>query len=363
MKLKLIVATMMLVMPFFSSAQMAELKGRLINKETKEAVPFANIVLAGTTHGTSSDSDGYFVIGYTDLMKDIAFKISAVGFQTTDLNVGQAVQAMQNGELIVEIAPMIYNVGEVDVYGKSMVYRKMLRDAVDAISDNYYAQPYNYVGTFIEKTATPGGEHFREAEVKIFNAIGYNRMNAKDFYVNQGYRFNSANRSFKVVSAYDGLTLMDEILNADVVMAPRNVLDETINDEYSYTDNGVTTIDGREVQVIGFSVEKPTKANVYPADAKSCKGEIYIDKENKAVIQYHVEYELTGTNYLGYNLVSNIQTPATLDILVTYKPYETKYILSGVAITVANKRIEYMTTAVETVDVEEIAGRQYMDYK
>ena len=112
------------VMPFFSSAQMAELKGRLINKETKEAVPFANIVLAGTTHGTSSDSDGYFVIGYTDLMKDIAFKISAVGFQTTDLNVGQAVQAMQNGELIVEIAPMIYNVGEVDVYGKSMVYRK-----------------------------------------------------------------------------------------------------------------------------------------------------------------------------------------------------------------------------------------------
>lgn len=361
MKVKVIVATLMLAIPFISSAQMAELKGRLINKESNEGVPFANIVLPGTTHGASSDSDGNFTIGYTDLMKELSFKISAVGFKSVDLPIGKAIETMEKGELIVFIEPMVYNVGDVDVYGKSMVYRKVLREAVNAIPHNYFAQPYNYKGTFVEKTATPSGEHFRQAEVVIYNSLGYKRMNAEDFYVNQGYRFNSSNRSFKVVSAYDGLTLMDEILNADIVMAPRNVLDETINDEYKFEDKGITTIDGREIQVIGFSVEKPTRANVYPADAKSCKGEIYIDKENRAVVQYHVVFELNGTNYLGYNMVANNPSPAKLDILVTYKPFESKYILGGVAITVANKRLEYVTTAVEVNNPEVIQGRQYME--
>lgn len=361
MKLKVIVTAMMFAFPFMAFAQMAELKGRLINKETNEPVPFANIVLPGTTHGASSDSDGNFSIGYTELMKDLAFKISAVGFTTVDLPIAKAIADSEKGELIVQIAPVIYSVGDVDVYGKSMVYRKLLREAVDNIGRNYIAQPYNYVGKFVEKTATPGGEHFRDAEVVIYNALGYARMNAKDLYVNHGYRFNQASRSFNPISAYDGLTLMDEIINSDVVMAPRSVLDESINDEYTFIDKGITNIDGREIQVIGFSVETPTRANVYPADAKSCVGEIYVDTQNKAVVQYHVKYELVGTNYLGYNLVSNSSTPATLEILVTYKPFESKYILGGVSVTVANKRLEFVTTDVIIDGAEVIEGRQYIE--
>ncbi len=361
MKLKVIVTAMMFALPFMAVAQMAELKGRLINKETKEPVPFANIILPGTTHGASSDSDGNFSIGYTELMKELSFKISAVGFTTVDLPIAKAIVDSEKGELIVEVTPVIYNVGDVDVYGKSMVYRKLLREAVDNISRNYINVPYNYVGKFVEKTATPGGEHFRDAEVVIYNSLGYARMNAKDFYVHHGYRFNQANRSFNPISAYDGLTLMDEIINSDVVMAPRNVLDQSINDEYTFIDNGITNIDGREIQVIGFVVETPTRANVYPADAKSCTGEIYVDTQNKAVVQYHAKFELVGTNYLGYNFVANSSTPATLELLVTYKPYESKYILSGVSVTVANKRLEYVTNAVVTENPEVIEGRQYIE--
>ena len=361
MKLKVIVATLIFSLPFLAKAQMEQIKGRLVNKETKEAVSFANIVLPGTTHGTSSDSDGYFSIGYTDLMKELSFKISAVGFATVDLPIGKAVEDSQRGELVIEVAPIVYNVGEVDIYGKSMVYRRILREVVEKIPDNYYAQPYNYIGKFVEKTATPGGEHFRDAEVVIYNSKGYCRMDAKEFFTSEGYRFNQATRSFNPISAYDGLTLMDEILNADVVMAPRNVLDNSINDEYTFTDKGTTNVDGKMVQIFGFSVKKPTQANVYVPNAKSCSGEIYIDAENRAVVQYHVVYELDGTNYLGYNLIANNNTPAKLDILVNYKPYESKYILSGVAITVANKRLEYVTTAIQVDSPEVITGRQYME--
>ena len=186
-------------------------------------------------------------------------------------------------------------------------------------------------------------------------------MDAKEFFTSEGYRFNQATRSFNPISAYDGLTLMDEILNADVVMAPRNVLDNSINDEYTFTDKGTTNVDGKMIQIFGFSVKKPTQANVYVSNAKSCSGEIYIDAENRAVVQYHVVYELDGTNYLGYNLIANNNTPAKLDILVNYKPYESKYILSGVAITVANKRLEYVTTAIQVDSPEVITGRQYME--
>lgn len=361
MKLRVIVATLLMIIPFSMYAQMEQLKGKLINKETGEPVPFANVVLPGTTHGTSTDSDGYFSIGYTDLMKELSFKISAVGFETVDIPIGGAVEAASHGELLVYIRPMVYTVGDVDVFGKSMVYRKLLRQAVDAIPDNYIIQPYNYVGSFVEKSITPNTEHFRNTQVVIYNKVGYKRMSAPELYQSESYRFNSAERSFKPVSAYDALTLMDEILSADIIKAPRNVLDESVNDEYTFSDNGIVELDGRKIQVIGFNVPEPNAANVYYSNVKSCKGEIYVDTLNKAVVKYTLSCELDGTNYLGYNYVANNNAPTQMDLVVTYKPYEGRYILGVVSISAGNKRLEYITEAVETVNIEEIEGRQYIE--
>ena len=71
---------MFLLVPLLLHAQGGVIKGRIFNEKNNEPVPFANIVVLGTTIGSTSDFDGNFIFsglkpGYVEL------KISAIGFE------------------------------------------------------------------------------------------------------------------------------------------------------------------------------------------------------------------------------------------------------------------------------------------
>jgi hypothetical protein len=51
-------------------------------------------------------------------------------------------------DLKIRLKPVTYGMGEVDVYGQLLVYKKMLRNVVSSISKNYISKPYNYQGYF-----------------------------------------------------------------------------------------------------------------------------------------------------------------------------------------------------------------------
>jgi hypothetical protein len=50
-----------ILVPFFSFAQRASLKGRVVDAVSNEPLPFVNIIVSGTTTGTTTDLDGNFV--------------------------------------------------------------------------------------------------------------------------------------------------------------------------------------------------------------------------------------------------------------------------------------------------------------
>lgn len=63
-------------------AQTASIKGKIIDQQTQEPIPFANVVISGTQNGTSTDFDGLFTItnvnpGYVKL------EVSVVGYERT----------------------------------------------------------------------------------------------------------------------------------------------------------------------------------------------------------------------------------------------------------------------------------------
>ena len=79
MKLSLTIIFNILIFSVFS--QTATIKGKVTNKISNEEVPFANVVVIGTSIGTTSDLDGNFIItglkpGYVKL------KASFIGFKT-----------------------------------------------------------------------------------------------------------------------------------------------------------------------------------------------------------------------------------------------------------------------------------------
>ncbi len=92
-----------------SFAQTTKIRGRIIDSETKEPLPFVNIAFKGTTIGTTSDFDGqYFLETRTpsDLLhisfvgyKEQVFEIQKASFQT--INVELKSEAFDLAEIVV----------------------------------------------------------------------------------------------------------------------------------------------------------------------------------------------------------------------------------------------------------------------
>lgn len=94
------------------NTQKGTLKGRVIAADDKSGLPFANIMVEGTSNGTSSDLDGYFILRNIDAGKQ-KIKVSYVGYlskieevvikanQTTDIEFVLSIGQEQTQEIVI----------------------------------------------------------------------------------------------------------------------------------------------------------------------------------------------------------------------------------------------------------------------
>lgn len=86
--------------PYFSFAQTGIIKGRVFNEKNNEAVPFANIVIQGTTTGTISDIDGNYSI--QNLKPDLYnIEVSYIGFRKKTI---VEIQVFNNKPALVDVS-------------------------------------------------------------------------------------------------------------------------------------------------------------------------------------------------------------------------------------------------------------------
>lgn len=78
--MKSILTFIFLIVALSGAAQTASIKGKVFNPISNEAVPFANVVIQGTTTGTSTDIDGKYEINGLEA-KLYNLEVSAVGFE------------------------------------------------------------------------------------------------------------------------------------------------------------------------------------------------------------------------------------------------------------------------------------------
>ncbi len=70
------------LLPFIAFSQQGTIKGRIFDESNNESIPFANIILFGTTIGSSSDLDGNFI--FTGISPGfVRLAVSAVGYEQT----------------------------------------------------------------------------------------------------------------------------------------------------------------------------------------------------------------------------------------------------------------------------------------
>jgi hypothetical protein len=98
--------TLILLFSLLSGSTFSQIvKGRIIDSQTREAVPFAAVYFAGTFMGTTSDQEGNFQIDVTSFVS-IPLTISAIGYYSyalTDFSIG--------GPVVILLTPKVYEIG------------------------------------------------------------------------------------------------------------------------------------------------------------------------------------------------------------------------------------------------------------
>ena len=91
------------------------INGVVIDKNTNETIPYANIYFSKTSYGTTSDQNGTFKIDISKYSSK-PITVSAIGYFSTTID-----YFYNNEELKVKLIPKVYNINEAQVSSKSLV--------------------------------------------------------------------------------------------------------------------------------------------------------------------------------------------------------------------------------------------------
>ncbi len=137
--------------------------GRVVDADTKEGLPGANVVIEGTHMGTATDMDGYYVIlnvppgTYT-------IKASMLGYQSMVVK-GVVVEADRTTEVNFRLKPTVIKEKEIVVVAKAPVIKKDLTASVNIVSSKeVQTLPVSDVSQVVTQQAgiiSRGGLHVR----------------------------------------------------------------------------------------------------------------------------------------------------------------------------------------------------------
>ncbi len=91
-----------------------ELKAKILSSADSSAVPYANIILHRTHSGTITNIEGYFSL---EMLNIDTLEVTSVGYRRTVLKIPGYYTGFET--LTFYMDPILYNVGEVTVEGKS----------------------------------------------------------------------------------------------------------------------------------------------------------------------------------------------------------------------------------------------------
>lgn len=99
--------------------------GKVVDAQTKEFIPGANIIVKGTTVGTTTDLDGVFTIKVQD--NNAVLIISYIGYNSEEVTVGA------QEDILVSLVPDIQSLQEVVVVGYGTVKKSDLTGSLSSV--------------------------------------------------------------------------------------------------------------------------------------------------------------------------------------------------------------------------------------
>jgi len=294
---------------------------RVIDKDSKEGIPYATVSLMNTSKGVACNSVGEFAFNWRSTSAD-KLVISSIGYVSDTLSVDEF---KKNKEF--QLLPKLYELDAIEVRAKALSAKEILKKAEKNISSNYCQLSHQQEFFFRVKEYENDAVTFNEeASTAVYNQNGYKSLtNITKQLKGEILQFRNTTRN-QQKDLWSGVGSLWLILTHDVVLDKDNVLHRP--SYYDLTLTGKTILEGRLVYEISFYCKRPgafTTGFGYPGPL-SAKGKIFVDVTNFAVLKFEILiYRKPYTSRRHRDLTYD---PYGHQLVQTYKQYNGKYFLN-----------------------------------
>ncbi len=162
-------------LPQFTTAQV-EISGKVIDKDTGEAIPYCSITSASSSAGTASNELGEFVVSIDSLPSKLVFSHISYG--------KQVVTVSQASEMTVSLNPLVAILEEVVVLAakKDGFAKELVKKAYEKTSNTSGKQHY---GKAFYRQKSKNGDDYSEFS-EIFYDLRYNSSGIADWNIVEG---------------------------------------------------------------------------------------------------------------------------------------------------------------------------------
>ncbi len=259
-----------------SIPEFRELRGKLVDADDGEVLPFATISIFGENFGAIANVQGEFIFKVPQKYYNSQICIAHLGYNNLCLPVSE----FSDSNTTYKLSRNFVSLQEVIIRKRDA--RAIIRAALEKRRINYRTEPTYLTGFYRESVMRRNSYmFFSEAVVQLY----------KTSYLN-----DFSNDMIKVLKArkMKGLSIEDSVavrlksglhacLELDIAKNPMNFLNEDNFSDYEYNMSDIVSFNGRNVYVIDFKQKKIIKEALF-------QGKIYIDIEKLAFVG--VEFSL-----------------------------------------------------------------------
>lgn len=320
--------------------------GVIINNQTKQAIPYANIGLMGTSTGTVSNANGAFKLNNPTNNKTNKIYFSCIGYKSLEYQLKS-----NETELTISLIPQTYDINEITIMPDSTL-RSFLLKAYKKIPDNYLDAPSIHKGFYRASIINEQGEYLRFMELLTEGyKSSYENKQEGTIKVLKSRKFinDSSFIEFPVLF-YGGVYF---IHSADYVKN-RNLFLKG-DKSYNYKLIGNEKIDNHKVHIIQF---EPANIN-----SSKYKGKLYIDASTYAYLKIDIEYSEKQLgerfNFIHRQNLKSIEKTVTSNYIKHGERYYLNAVYEDEKIKTSNDKViscplEYIVTSISTNDAQKI---------
>ncbi len=322
--------------------QTIEVHGKIIDKETQEPIPFANIALKEIYKGTASNELGEFSFKIDSL--PVLLTISHLSYESLEI------ELLENKPLIIEMIPGKLLLDELVIKGKGndeyayglieRAYYKIMGKSTD-----------NYGKAFYRQISKNGDEYSELYE--IFYDTRYSNNGVEDWAIQEGrYALKLSTADSFIYNK--NFTLMIRLLTIvqpeteDLIMP---VSDKVREQFYLITDQ-IMAVNERRVAQIRFEKKETI---TFPA----MKGEIWIDADSYEVLKLSGVIENDDLKFITLKGKSSSWKNYQVSCELAFKPLDEDLALDYVRL---NQQFDYYVDDVYTNKVETTSFLTYYEY-